>query len=365
VPLVGYIDSASRNLITGWAWNSDHPDTRLEVEIWVGSDKRSQTVADMYRADLEAARIGDGAHGFKYVPPGPLDLKRERLSARVAGTDFWLHQPAAIEPYDDSGRDELFRPVPPWEFVPRESCNFYHCLDFPDGETVEDAAWDIRGRFEPYIGDYPLRGKTVLDVGTASGFLAFSAEQAGASRVTAFDGLHSRDFERIPFTGSTFTDDRLRYIAESEIDFNKMKNGFWHAWHKKRSSVEVVYAPVNHLWRWDRKFDVVIAGAIVEHLSDPVSFIGSLARLATEAVILAGTQVVDTDRQLMETLNAWDDPRFNYSWWILSRGLYRRIFSNVGFTLEITTAISKCNIPGEPAEQEKPTIIARRSDSAT
>ena len=173
--------------------------------------------------------------------------------------------------------------------MPRERCHFYHCLDFPNGETVENATWDLRGRFERYIG-YPLRGKTVLDVGTASGFLAFSAEEAGARRVTAFDGLHYRDFERIPFKGSAFTDDRLRYIAEAEMHFKTMKNGFWHAWHKKGSSVEVVYAPVTQLWRWDRKFDVVIAGAIVEHLSDPVPFIGALAGLANEAVILAGTR---------------------------------------------------------------------------
>jgi hypothetical protein len=239
----GYVDVSSPNLITGWVWDADRPEARLVVEIWADSRKLGQATADAYRADLEMAGIGDGAHGFEYVPPRILELQRERLTISVAGTDFRLHQPAVIEPYEYPGHDEIFVPVTPWPLVPREQCHFYHCLSFPDGETVENATWDLRARFKRYIGGLSLRGKTVLDVGTASGFLAFSAEEAGASQVTAFDGLHYRDFELIPFKGSAFTDDRLRYIAEAEMQFRTMKNGFWRAWHKKGSSVEVVYAP--------------------------------------------------------------------------------------------------------------------------
>jgi hypothetical protein len=52
----------------------------------------------------------------------------------------------------------------------RSECLFYHSMDFPDGESVA-GVWDIRGQFDQYIGNYPISGKTVLDVGTASGFL--------------------------------------------------------------------------------------------------------------------------------------------------------------------------------------------------
>ena len=45
-------------------------------------------------------------------------------------------------------------------------------------------------------------------------------------------------------------------------------------------------ALLSELRRADERFDVVIAGAIVEHLSHPVSALGALERLAQEAVII-------------------------------------------------------------------------------
>lgn len=58
-------------------------------------------------------------------------------------------------------------------------------MSFNDSEQAIGAP-DIRGLFDQYIGDYALVGKTVLDVGTASGFIAFDAEKTGAL-VTALE----------------------------------------------------------------------------------------------------------------------------------------------------------------------------------
>jgi SAM-dependent methyltransferase len=233
-------------------------------------------------------------------------------------------------------------------------------MSFPGGESVEDAPWDFRGLFESYIGGYPVTGKTLLDVGTASGFLAFSAEGAGAAHVTAVDAVDTSGFVRIPFRDGLYTKDRLRWISYAEINLKQLKNIFWYAWHKKGSSVEVVYTSASDLWKWDRKFDLVIAGAIVEHLSDPVPFISSLAGLATKAVIIAFTDVLDSDDQFMKTANAWDIQEFDYTWWILSRGLYKRIFSNLGFVCELTVTTANCNMFDPPITVHRPTIIAKR-----
>ncbi len=70
-----------------------------------------------------------------------------------------------------------FAPESPWALPRVEESVCYHSITYPDGETIE-GAWDIRGLFDQYIGNYPIRGKTVLDVGTAGGFLAFE-EEAG------------------------------------------------------------------------------------------------------------------------------------------------------------------------------------------
>ena len=198
----------------------------------------------------------------------------------------------------DSAFDRLLAPQRPWPLPLRADCLFYHSMDFADGESVV-GHWDLRGRFDQYIGHYPLRGKSVLDAGTASGFLAFSAEASGA-RVTAYDASHSREYNRIPFLDAPAFRDRRAWADLEEQTFLKpLKNGFWYAWHKLGSQVEAVYAPLHELNYWERRFDAVMAGAFVCHLADPVSTIGALGRLANHAVIIAFEDILDTDDLMM------------------------------------------------------------------
>ncbi len=227
-------------------------------------------------------------------------------------------------------------------------------MTFPDGESV-DGAWDIRGQFNQYIGNYPLQGKTVLDVGTASGFLALEAERAGA-RVTALDARHAGEFNRLPFGDSLYHLDRAAHVAQTEAWLTMLKSGFWYSWHRFGSGAEMVYAPLAELPYWERRFDVVIAGALLEHLADPVSTIGSLAALAKEAVIIAFTPIADSAGQFMETATAWSNPEDSFTFWTLSRGLYARIFENLGFSIEILPAAARI---GE-SEHVRSTLIARR-----
>ena len=72
-----------------------------------------------------------------------------------------------------------------------EDCFFYHTMDLP-GLGVVPGQWDLRGRFEEYTGGVEFEGKSVLDVGTATGFLSFEAEHKGAARVVSFDMSDAR-----------------------------------------------------------------------------------------------------------------------------------------------------------------------------
>ncbi len=252
----------------------------------------------------------------------------------------------------------LFEPVEPWPLPRREDCFFYHDLDLPGGTTI-GGFWDIRGHFDQYIGNQTLNGKKVLDVGTASGFLAFGAEQGGAV-VTAVEARDARDFRQLQFRDSLYHRDRATWLREYDEFLVKLKNSFWYAWHHLNSRVEVVYAPIEAFPLWDRRFDIVIAGAIVEHLADPVSAIGNMALLADEALILAFTPVEETSDQMMRTASEWDDPEFCYTWWTLSRGLYERIFGNLGLSVEFLTSTAVTRVGEQAVVAERPTIVARR-----
>src|SRR5208337_1299521 len=51
-------------------------------------------------------------------------------------------------------------------------CYFYHTMDVPGYGHVE-GEWDLRGKETQYLGGVALKGKRVLEIGTASGFLCF------------------------------------------------------------------------------------------------------------------------------------------------------------------------------------------------
>src|SRR5260370_38962033 len=76
-----------------------------------------------------------------------------------------------------------------------EECVFYHALDLPSFGAVE-GHWDLRGRFDEYVGYTDLRDKTVLDVGAASGFRPFEAERPGPT-VRSLDAHSAAARERL------------------------------------------------------------------------------------------------------------------------------------------------------------------------
>ena len=69
-PLQGTLDRVTRDgWVSGWTWDPTTPDDRIELEILVDDEVVGETVAAGFRADLQAAGIGDGAHGFFVRPP--------------------------------------------------------------------------------------------------------------------------------------------------------------------------------------------------------------------------------------------------------------------------------------------------------
>ncbi|MCJ2141131.1 class I SAM-dependent methyltransferase [Methylobacterium sp. E-066] len=248
----------------------------------------------------------------------------------------------------------------PWLSTEHDKRYWYHSMSFPDGEAVR-GSWTIEN-FDQYIGGYDLNGKTVLDVGTASGFLAFNAERSGAV-VTGFDAATTHEFRHFPFASSLSYKDIItsRDVWERE-NLIPIKNSWWYAWRKFNSQSKCVYAPMAELYEWPEKmFDVVMAGAIVEHLSDPVYAIGAWARLAKEAVLIPFTNVLPLDDLVIHPITNLDNPNIFYVWWHLSRGLYTKIFDNLGFDIAFTQAHALHNDDASgPQLATRPSIIATR-----
>lgn len=252
----------------------------------------------------------------------------------------------------------------PWKDAQNNRSYWYHTMVFPDGEVVR-GSWTISD-FQQYIGGYDLNGKTVLDIGTASGFLAFSAEKLGA-QVTGLDAASIDEFRHVPFSDSlSYRDIRQFKDVWTRENLIPIKNSWWHAWAKNNSKAQCVYAPMAELYEWpEQMFDVVMAGAIVEHLSEPVFAIGAWARLAREAVLIPFTDVIPDDQLLMRPITPLDNSHINYVWWHLSRGLYNKVFDNLGFDVHYTMAVAEHHDAAGGTEiAKRPSIIAIRRGTA-
>ena len=106
-------------------------------------------------------------------------------------------------------------------------CYFYHTMSLPDVGLVR-GTWTIQD-FPQYVGGIDLRNKSVLDVGTASGFLSFEAERAGASEVTSFDADTAARMYRLPFQDNLFWKDWPRWVKDNDGDWLRGMKAAWRA----------------------------------------------------------------------------------------------------------------------------------------
>lgn len=133
---------SSDGLIAGWAWDSDHPERRVTVEILADGKLLAQVTAEQYREDLRRQKIGDGAHAFSYAPPSPIDPEKQRIFAIVAGAGFLLQRTRA------PNHTPFARPPLNWEPMAVE-------LD-ADADTLAaihqhiNVTWSALGASEPH-----------------------------------------------------------------------------------------------------------------------------------------------------------------------------------------------------------------------
>jgi autotransporter passenger strand-loop-strand repeat protein len=77
--LQGGLDIVDHDMIAGWAFDQDLPDTPVTLRILDNGAQIAELVADQFRADLVDAGIGDGRHGFLLTLSEPLAADRHHM----------------------------------------------------------------------------------------------------------------------------------------------------------------------------------------------------------------------------------------------------------------------------------------------
>jgi hypothetical protein len=87
----GWHDLADEGQIAGWAFDANHPDHTVSVEIHDGRSLLARVDAGSFRPDLLAAGKGDGRHGFALPIPDRLrDGTVHEISVAITGTQVRL-----------------------------------------------------------------------------------------------------------------------------------------------------------------------------------------------------------------------------------------------------------------------------------
>ncbi len=242
-----------------------------------------------------------------------------------------------------------------------EDCYWYHTLDLPGIGTVW-GEWDLRGRFDDYTGHLALGGTRVLDVGTASGFLTFEAEARGA-RVVSLDMDHARRWAYLPFKDNPAYRDPEGFSRERQRWYRQMQRGYWLAHRRLHSRALVHYGDIYSVPKALGMFDVVLVGAVLEHLSDPVRALASLSRQTAQTMVI--TNYIRADAEpIAAFVGRADTPAQQTTWWSLSLPLYREVLGMLGFRIrdvtEHTFAWLRDGAGQPPVPQIMHTLVAER-----
>ena len=99
-PVVGFLETASRQVISGWAYAPATPNVPVVLAIFNRGALLARCVANMPRQDVRDAGFGNGRCGFNLTLPAPLPaLLRHEISVRPDGAATPLPgSPAIIDP---------------------------------------------------------------------------------------------------------------------------------------------------------------------------------------------------------------------------------------------------------------------------
>jgi SAM-dependent methyltransferase len=244
-------------------------------------------------------------------------------------------------------------------------CCFYHSIELP-GLGLQAGHWDLRDDIDAYLGREIFAGKTVVDVGCASGFVSFELEKRGAS-VISFDRAPDDRSDHgglIPFYDYTT---RFGITWQDQIDkwcrFQLgLQNSYWLA-HRLLSSQARLYCGNAYEGMPDvQSVDVAFFGSILLHLRDPLLALTKFAQITAQTMIITDLREnlggFEVHPAMMLRANVQDYSNTG-SWWAFTPAVLRQFLQVLGFR-RFRYATHAARQDGVSAEVELFTLVADR-----
>jgi tRNA (mo5U34)-methyltransferase len=212
---------------------------------------------------------------------------------------------------------------------------WYHTIDFGNG-IVTPGIYDHRPLLYHYGFPESLVGKTVLDIGTASGFFAFEFEKRGASKVVATDLPRWTDHDVSPEYRAQLSDEEFgSYLKDPFSLAQKALNS--KVTKKEISIYEISPETVG-------EFDVVFCGSLLQHLTDPIKALFNIREVTREQAIVATmVDLLPSEEPRALLLNQVHE----MSWWAPNLTCLVRMVKSAGFEhVEIVSTFNLVSVDG-------------------
>jgi hypothetical protein len=231
-----------------------------------------------------------------------------------------------------------FKPAPARTGLTLADCDFYHTTELPGGEVIQ-SQWDLRGREADYLGHIPLAGRSVLEIGPASGHLSFWMEDQGAA-VTAFDLSHDSPWDFVPFKGLDL--DETHAVRRQHL--HRLQNAWWFLREAKRAKAEAVYGTVYDIDPSLGTFDVVTLNSVLLHLRDPMGAMIKAASVCSRTLVITEVHEEHYNRRTpwkrdpmaLSFLPRADRPQSHDAWFVVPSGITVEMMRILGFRTTLT-----------------------------
>jgi hypothetical protein len=231
-----------------------------------------------------------------------------------------------------------FSPAPVRTGLSLADCDFYHTVEVP-GHGVTPGQWDLRGREAGYLGHVALAGKSVLEIGPASGHLSFWMEAQGAD-VTAFDLSEDSAWDFVPFKGL----DLEAAHAARKTHLRRLQNSWWFLREARGAKAQAVYGTVYDIDPSLGRFDVVTLNSVLLHLRDPMGAMIKAASVCGETLVVTEVAEEHYNRRTpwkrgemaLSFLPRVDRPGGYDAWFVIPSGVVVEMMRILGFKTTVT-----------------------------
>jgi SAM-dependent methyltransferase len=228
--------------------------------------------------------------------------------------------------------------APPRVVTALSECHFYQTMDVPGFGTIV-GEWDLRPGISEYLGRVDFRGKGVLEIGTASGYVCFHIEALGGD-VVAVDLSERETWDIVPYVSV----DPAAVVAQRRAHARRINSSFWLCHRAYGSRARVVHSTAYQIPDAIGLVDVSVFACVLLHLRDPWLALERAARLTRETMIVTDLAPAD-DRELTFV----PDPHTGdttQTWWQFSPAIIIRYLAVLGFGDAVVTHHKQQNASG-------------------